>query len=65
MMGPGSKEGEIMEIWESTTEAHEWLKQAESDEGASREATQEKLLFSIAASLLEITEELKSLRPKS
>ncbi len=54
-----------MEIWESTTEAHEWLKQAESDEGASREATQEKLLFSIAASLLEITEELKALRNKS
>ena len=56
-----------MEVWESTTEAHEWLKQAEDDKGGgvSHSATQEKLLFSIAASLLEITEELKSLRAKS
>ena len=54
-----------MESWEDYTSASEWLKQAESDEGASRDATQEKLLFSIAASLLEITEELKALRNKS
>lgn len=48
-----------------TTSALEWLIQAEDDEGATREATQEKLLFSIAASLIDIHEELKSHREKS
>ncbi len=52
-----------MEAWEPPTSALELLKQAEDDEEATREATQEKLLFSIAAALIEIREELKHLRP--
>lgn len=45
------------------TSALEWLVQAEDNESATREATQEKLLFSIAASLIDIHEELESRRP--